>query len=85
MFPCIATAILVSLGTARHVSVVTDITNGFLARGSKSTKFIHRWKPAAATSAAVSTRQILPGFLDGLNDLSKSFVKFNKVYSSGQG
>lgn len=79
---------LVSLGTARHVSAVTDITNGVTSSRIEIDE-VHSPLEASGgrLGGLISARDhILPGFLDGLNDLSKSLInEFNKVYSSGQG
>jgi len=79
---------LVSLGTARQVSAVTEVKNGV------STSHIEINEVNSPLEASggrlgglIAARdQIIPNFLGGLSDLSKSLIgEFNKVYANGQG
>jgi len=79
---------LVSLGTARHVGIVTEGQNGLQI----SHLIINETKSPLSTASGrlgglTSARdEILQSFLTGLNDLSKTLIgEFNKVYSGGQG
>lgn len=79
---------LVSLGTARRVSAVTDITDG-VASSRIEIDGVHSPLQASGgrLGGLISARdEILPEFLNGLNDLAKTLIgEFNKVFSSGQG
>lgn len=79
---------LVSLGTARQVGVVTEQQNGLQVSHLVINETNSPLSTGSGRLGGLTTArdQILQGFINGLNDTSKSLInEFNKVYSGGQG
>lgn len=79
---------LVSLGIARHVSAVTETVDGVSSSRIEIDEVHAPLQASGGRLGGLTTArdQIIPNFLNGLNDLAKTLIgEFNKVYSSGQG